>query len=86
KSSSSTLPTITKITQSNRLADKEEKSNEKISNNNYLEIGTKKVDYSQIVAQNNLKRTNRVQQKKTGNIDRENSTDFIDDPDVPPLV
>jgi hypothetical protein len=53
----------------------------------YLELGkdpSSTVDYTQIINQNKKK----SQLKPTSNPqkERENSADFIDDPDVPPLI
>ena len=53
----------------------------------YLELGrdpSSTVDYTQIVSENkkNAQNKNKAMPSK----ERENSADFIDDPDVPPLM
>jgi hypothetical protein len=54
---------------------------------NYLEIGqdaSSTVDYKQIVNQN--RKNAQLKAKTTLRKERDNSPDFIDDPDVPSLV
>ncbi|CAF0766716.1 unnamed protein product [Rotaria sordida] len=53
----------------------------------YLELGkdpSSTVDYTQIVNQN--KRNSQLKPKTNPSKERENSSDFIDNPDVPPLI
>ena len=54
---------------------------------NYLEFDcqpAKSVDYTQIISQN--KKNAQLKAKATPEKERENSANFIDDPDVPPLI
>lgn len=53
----------------------------------YLELGkdpSSTIDYTQIVNQN--KKNSQLKSKQNSSKERENSADFIDDPDVPPLI
>jgi hypothetical protein len=57
------------------------------SSSTYLELGkdpSSTVDYTQIINQN--KKNSQLKTKPNLQKERENSTDFIDDPDVPPLI
>jgi hypothetical protein len=57
------------------------------SSSTYLELGkdpSSTVDYTQIVKQN--QKTSHLKSKTNPQKERENSTDFIDNPDVPPLI
>jgi hypothetical protein len=53
----------------------------------YLELGrdpSSSVDYTQIVKQN--EKNSQLKRLPKPSKERENSADFIDDPDVPPLI
>ncbi len=53
----------------------------------YLELGkdpSSTIDYTQIINQN--KKNSQLKTKPNLQKERENSADFIDDPDVPPLL
>lgn len=57
------------------------------SSSTYLELGkdpSSTIDYTQIVNQN--KKNSQLKSKPNLSKERENSADFIDNPDVPPLV
>jgi len=57
------------------------------SSSTYLEFDkdpSSTIDYTQIVNQN--KKNSQLKTKLNPQKERENSVDFIDDPDVPPLI
>ncbi|CAF3547551.1 unnamed protein product [Rotaria socialis] len=62
-------------------------NNKPSTQSTYLELGkdpSTTVDYTQIVNQN--KKSSHMKSKPNSQKERENSADFIDDPDVPPLI
>lgn len=61
--------------------------NSSSSSSTYLELGkdpSLSVDYTQIVKQN--EKISQLKRLPNPSKERENSADFIDDPDVPPLI
>jgi protein TilB len=60
---------------------------QKEKKNEYLEVDDKKkIDYKNILKEKNVKDNKMNLNKQTKCKIRENSPDFVDDPDVPPLI
>ncbi|CAF0779197.1 unnamed protein product [Rotaria sp. Silwood1] len=71
----------------NKIQDKKSSTPSSAKSSTYLELGkdpSSTVDYTQIVNQN--KKNSQLKPKTNPPKERENSSDFIDDPDVPPLI
>ncbi|CAF1052310.1 unnamed protein product [Rotaria sp. Silwood1] len=71
----------------NKIQDKKSTTPSSAKSSTYLELGkdpSSTVDYTQIVNQN--KKNSQLKPKTNPPKERENSSDFIDDPDVPPLI
>ncbi|CAF3727515.1 unnamed protein product [Rotaria sordida] len=83
----SNTPIETKPQVENKIENKKTSTSSSEKSSTYLELGkdpTSTVDYTQIVNQN--KRNSQLKPKTNPSKERENSSDFIDNPDVPPLI